>query len=845
MSKFKILLVLFFLTTNQKVNAAVWYVNGSAVGTSSGLSWANAFSNIGSAISAAVNGDDIWVAAGTYYPHPTNPAVAYVLKSGVDIYGSFAGTETSLSQRIIAANPTILSGDINNPGFPNDNSYHLFYGLNISALTTIDGFTIKDANASYSNTSFPNPFTVNGAGLRLNNSKIKISNCKILNNKSLYGAAIYHDNGGDLTIEKCLIQNNYATASNSALDTWDVNLTVTETDFISNLGLGAGLNGNGRCMEIRSSTSIPRQVFFDRCFFTDHYAGNYGAAIYMSLISANVTIQNSLFAGNYSGNGPVIYVGLSASGPSKTAKILNCTIADNGWDSTLTNPNNIYPTVYFSNGNGFTVNNFLIENSIVWNNGKPEKFPSLAVVSNSIMEDTCFTANSVSYKNPFFSNPHPFNPTYFVANKSDYVLKTISQGLNFGNNSFNTSLLDFEGNSRIENGTIDAGCFEKLFCSLPVTINNSVNNLCKGDSTILTASAGNYFSWNNILGSNSFKAYASGVYTLLASDSITGCKGSATITLNFLLPDTAMQAVSVCPNSSYTLPNGIVINNIIAAATYPVTFTNTNGCDSILLINISLKPTSSVVQNKVVCLGKNFTFPDGVVISNVQAPATHISSFLNTVFCDSIITTNLSIVPNYNNTFTVSVCYKSNFTFPDGFVKVKILDTMTHTSLLQSVNGCDSVVRTFLQVKKVDTSITLGAFSIIANQASATYKWYNCISKTIMPGFTNKTFNVPFSGSYAAIVTYNGCTDSSSCYNVLGPDGLLDFGATYTSLNVHPNPAKDVLFMEGTDYNDVRIYNLQGQILITTKGNRIDIKELSPGLYFVQSGGKVAKFMKD
>lgn len=68
--------------------------------------------------------DRIWVAAGTYKPStdasgnasPTDSRTkTFVMKAGVKIYGSFAGTETDLSERtssVMAANRSVLSGDL-------------------------------------------------------------------------------------------------------------------------------------------------------------------------------------------------------------------------------------------------------------------------------------------------------------------------------------------------------------------------------------------------------------------------------------------------------------------------------------------------------------------------------------------------------------------------------------------------------------------------------------------------------------------------------------------------------------------------------------------------------------
>jgi hypothetical protein len=94
---------------------SILYVKPGGTGAC-GRSWSSAFGDLRLALAAAGSDgsvEQIWVAEGTYKPTSgSDRSATFTLVGGVEVYGGFSGSETSLSQRNVESNPTILSGDL-------------------------------------------------------------------------------------------------------------------------------------------------------------------------------------------------------------------------------------------------------------------------------------------------------------------------------------------------------------------------------------------------------------------------------------------------------------------------------------------------------------------------------------------------------------------------------------------------------------------------------------------------------------------------------------------------------------------------------------------------------------
>ncbi|MCA9997412.1 MAG: hypothetical protein KDE56_16750, partial [Anaerolineales bacterium] len=468
------------------------YVDDSATGNNDGTSWTDAYTDLPLSFQHSLAcGLEVWVAEGIYSPGP-DQFDYFQPPAGVTLYGGFAGSETSRSQRDWEAHPSILSGDINgddqtlngvvtNPdNIIGVNNQHIVSLMGTyTAATVLDGFTITGAikKGIYCRTT-------SAAG----QCSPTLRNLKVIGNP-----------GGGLELQAW-----YGGKANATLD----NIL-----FEANISIGGGMVLSARHFGSEASPTLNNVTFYKNAAPSSHGGGMYIVSEQGG--KANPTLNNVTFIDNVAGTGGglsgyntdtdselkptlmgVKFIGNEATTgggayfeASSTATSMNPTfnsVLFTGNSATAGNGG----AIYFKSPDAFDTDYWLtLNNATVYGNQASASGGGLYMNGMFSIANSIFGSNTASTSNPdlyIWSGPSNWsysiipgrsgtgminaNPQFEDADGADNILGTIddnfrlletSPAIDAGNNSaVPVNARDLDSNPRIMNSTVDMGAYE-------------------------------------------------------------------------------------------------------------------------------------------------------------------------------------------------------------------------------------------------------------------------------------------------------------------------------------------------------------------------------------------------
>jgi SprB repeat/Lactonase, 7-bladed beta-propeller len=226
--------------------------------------------------------------------------------------------------------------------------------------------------------------------------------------------------------------------------------------------------------------------------------------------------------------------------------------------------------------------------------------------------------------------------------------------------------------------TFDFGaCKSVLTLDLTVHPANTIINteICNGDSYTI--------------GGTSYSTTGTHVAQLVSSN---GC--DSTVTLNLTVVN-AFNAVNVdaeiCQGESYVLGN----QTLTASGVYEETFTSNFGCDSTVVLELTVNPAYNITLNEEICEGEFYVFGT----QNYIASGTFVETFSSIQGCDSTVTLNLTVHAPYS-VVNESICEGNGYELGDEI----FYDAGTYVVIVETSAGCETEVTLNLNVDPTPSS---------------------------------------------------------------------------------------------------------------------------------------------
>ncbi len=368
--------------------------------------------------------------------------------------------------------------------------------------------------------------------------------------------------------------------------------------------------------------------------------------------------------------------------------------------------------------------------------------PAASMVNTSICSGDSVLINGI-----YRSTAGAYPDTLLTTHGCDSIITTNLSLLPVSTSNQNISICT--GDSVLINGNYEStiGTYSTTYTSV-----NGCDSVATTNLSVLPASTNN----QNVTICSDDSVLINGIYESTAgtySDTLTsanGCDSIVAVNLAVLPTSSSTQNVSVCTGDS-VLING---NYESTAGTYSSTFTSVNGCDSIATTNLALLAASSSTQNASICNG------DSVLINgNYESTAgTYTVIYTASNGCDSVVTVNLAVLSTSSAIQNISICTGDSVLINGNYEST----AGTYSSTFTSVNGCDSISTTTLSVISVsainlgyDTTLCVGE-TLLLNVATpnASYLWQD--------NSTNADYTVTQQGMYWAQVDVSNCSKADT-----------------------------------------------------------------------------------
>ncbi|MDT8308799.1 MAG: gliding motility-associated C-terminal domain-containing protein, partial [Bacteroidales bacterium] len=240
--------------------------------------------------------------------------------------------------------------------------------------------------------------------------------------------------------------------------------------------------------------------------------------------------------------------------------------------------------------------------------------------------------------------------------------------------------LTWNGNTYNTAGTYTATLTNQFGCDSVATLNLTVNPVTYSITYDTVCFNHLPYSWNG----NNY--VVGGTYTVTLVN-LYGCDSVATLILKVDPIGYSTTNDTICQNQLPYLWGGNYYN---AAGTYIDSLSTSYGCDSLATLNLTINPLSYHTIQVTICQGQSW-WAGG---ANQTVSGVYYDTLINYLGCDSILTTQLTVNPTSTSGVSITIC-EGDSIFAGGVFQTT--SGIYYDTLVNYLN-CDSIIATDLTV---------------------------------------------------------------------------------------------------------------------------------------------------
>ena len=355
-----------------------------------------------------------------------------------------------------------------------------------------------------------------------------------------------------------------------------------------------------------------------------------------------------------------------------------------------------------------------------------------------------------------------------------------------------------------------SGCDSTVETRLSIIQNSSFTQdlaICNGDSVVV--------------GSDVYRFTGNFENTLVNA---AGCDSIVFTNLRVLVSPAVMtNFYSICEDDSIVVGNNIYT----LAGLYTDTISTSSGCDSIIITDVDVTQ-KFFPETRRICFGDSLVVGDTIYYE----AGLYAYVFANPMGCDSVVLLDLKVFPNYIEENQFLICPGDIITVGDS----QYTAPGVYTDMLQSMDGCDSIIITTLEWNHVSTEIFFeicdgdsiqvngkffkksGDFTQVILKSNGCDSTIN-FSLTVFPTYiTNVVFEICKGGQVVVgnSTYFNEGNYAESLQSVNGCDSIVFFKIII--INFTP-----FVFVERDTLKSIFVENAQYQWYECINGNNVEI----------------------